>query len=172
MHSRSPWWILVHLRVSPFWLIGFWFWLDSLGIFAASSDFWIQFFHPIIFEGNRRWWSKWRIYFLVYDFSSFHPNNFRDTMSWECFIKNDGVRSSLIELQSFLHSKIEVDPIQRVLMFLPCFMHVLFKTRCSQVDRIRILVFFVHRIHRQIEYCVSVAQILSSRYQSWICDGM
>ena len=32
--------------------------------------------------------------------------NFRDTISWECFVKNDGVRSCLIELQSFLQSKV------------------------------------------------------------------
>ena len=44
----------------------------------------------------------------------FLPNNFRDTKSWECFVKNDGVRSRLIELQSFLLSKIDVDPIHRV----------------------------------------------------------
>ena len=63
--------------------------------------------------------------FFVFDFSSFHPNNFRDTIGGECFKKNDGVRSCLIELQSFLLSKVDVDPIHRVLMSLPCFMHVL-----------------------------------------------
>ena len=36
-------------------------------------------------------------------------------------MKNDCVRSSLIELQSFLHCKIDVDPIHRILMFLPWF---------------------------------------------------
>ena len=30
----------------------------------------------------------------------------------------------------------------------------------------------VHRIHRQKEYCLSVAQILTSRCQSRIDDGM
>ena len=59
-----------------------------------------------------------------------------------------------------------------VLMFLPCFVHVLCKTRCSQVDRVRILVFLIHRIHMQKEYCLLVAQNLTSRYQSWIDDGM
>ena len=34
-----------------------------------------------------------------------------------------------------------------------------------QVDCFRIFVFFVHGIHRQKEYCLSFAQILSSRYQ-------
>ena len=102
---------------------------------------------------------------------SFHPNNFQDTISWECFVKNDGVRSRLIELQSFLQSKIDVDPIYCVLMSFPCFMQVLCTTRYTQVDRIRIFVFFVHRFHRQKE-CLFVAQILSFRYQSWIDDGM
>ena len=60
----------------------------------------------------------------VYEFSSFHPNNFLNTISWECFIKNDGIRSCLIELQSFLLNKIDVDPIHSVLRFHPCFMDV------------------------------------------------
>ena len=87
-----------------------------------------------------------RMYLLVYDFSSFHPNNFRDTISWECFVKNDSVRSCFKEL-SILSS--EQAQLHRILMFLPCFVHVLCKTRCFQVDHVRILMFFVHRIHRQ-----------------------
>ena len=31
---------------------------------------------------------------------------------------------------------------------------------------------FVHGIHRQKDYCLSVVQILTSRYQSRIDDGM
>ena len=38
------------------------------------------------------------------------------------------------------------------------------KTRCIQVNVMRIFVFFMHRIHRQKEYCLSVALILTSRY--------
>ena len=41
-------------------------------------------------------------------------------------MKNDCVRSCLIELQSFLQSKIDVDPIHLVLMLLPlyaCIVH-------------------------------------------------
>ena len=79
-------------------------------------------------------------------------------------MKNDSARSSLIELQSFLQSKIDVDPKNRVLMLLPCFMHVLCMTRCIQVDRIKILMGFVHGIHKQKEYCLSVAQNLTSKY--------
>ena len=81
-------------------------------------------------------------------------------------MKNDGVRSRLIELQSFLLSKFDVDPIHRVLMFLPRFIHVLCKTQCSQVDRVKIFVFLDHKIHKQKEYFLSIAKILTSRYQS------
>ena len=69
-------------------------------------------------------------------------------------MKNDSVRSCLIELQSFLQSKIDVDLKYHVLMFLPCFMHVLGMTRFIQIDSIRILMVFVHGIHRQKEYCL------------------
>ena len=106
------------------------------------------------------------ILFRFFDFSIFHPNIFRNTISWKCFLKNDCIGSSLIECQSLLLSKVDVDPIHRILMFLPCFVHVLCKTRCFQVDRLRILVFLIQRIHRPKEYCLSVAQILTSRYQS------
>ena len=40
-------------------------------------------------------------------------------------------------------------------MFLPRCMHVLCKTRCFQVDCLRIFVLFIHRIHRQKEHCLS-----------------
>ena len=55
------------------------------------------------------------IYFLVFDFARFHYNNFRDAISCECVVKDDCVRSCLIELQSFPLSKFKVDPLHRVL---------------------------------------------------------
>ena len=99
-------------------MIWVWVWLAWLGTFCMSpnfsfwlsSNFWTQFSFPAMFEGNLWRRPRWRIYLLVYDFSNFHPNNFRDTISWECFLKNDCVRSRLIELQSFLQSKVDVDP--------------------------------------------------------------
>ena len=105
------------------------------------------------------------IHFLVYDFFRFHHSRLRDTISWECIVEDDCVRSCLIELQSFSLSKFYVDPIHRVLMFLPIFLMVSCKTRCIQVNYIRIFVFLVHRIHRREEYRLFVAaRILSSRY--------
>ena len=87
-------------------------------------------------------------------------------------MKKKNVGSCLIELQSFLQSKIDVDPIYSVLTFLSGFMHVLCMTQCFQVNRIRILMVFVRGIHKQKEHCLPVAQILTSTYQSRTDDGM
>ena len=152
---RSPGWTVAHPRVSPFLIIGFLIWVGFVGVFAASSDFWIQFFHPIIFKGNLWRRPRWQIYFLVYDFSRFHHNNFRDTISWECVIKDDCVRSCLIELQSFPLSKLYIDPIHRVLVSFPRFLLVPCKTWFGQVKLVRIFVFLVHGIHSRKEHCLS-----------------
>ena len=55
------------------------------------------------------------ILFFVKDFSSFQSNNFGNTISWNCFLKDDCIRSNLIECQSFPQSKIDVDPTYCVL---------------------------------------------------------
>ena len=113
-------------------MIWVWVWLAWLGtfclspnfIFWLSSNFWTQIFHPVMFQGNLWRRPRWRKNLLVFDFSGFHPNNFRDTISWECFVKIDSVRSSLIGIQSFLPSKVDVDPIHRIFgvssMFCAC----------------------------------------------------
>ena len=150
-------------QVSPFYHDLGLIWLAWLGFFFACratspSDCraisepksFIQSCAKEIFGGG---WSDAKT-FSYYDFSSFHPNNFRDPRSWECSVKNEIVQSCLLELQSFLQNKVDVDPTHRILMFLPSTMHVLCKTRCFQVDRVRILMFFVKRIHKQKEYCV------------------
>ena len=112
------------------------------------------------------------MYFSVYDFSSFHPNNFWNTIRWKCFLKDDSIRSSLIEFQSFFSSKIDVDPIYCVLMTLPCVVQVLCMTWYIQINHLRIFVTFVHRITRQEEHCLSLARILTSRYYSRVDDRM
>ena len=104
--------------------------------------FWTQFSFPFVFQGDLWWRPRWHVYFFVHDFSRFHPNNFRNTISWKCFLKDDSIRSSLIEFQSFLNGKIDVDPTYCVLMSFSCFMHVLCTTRYTQVDYIRTLVIF------------------------------
>ena len=129
-------------------------------------------FFPFVFQRNL--WKKAEVTQKLprKGLLQFHPNSFRNTISWECIVKDDAVRSRLIELQFFLLSKFDVDPIHHVVMFLPCFVHVLCKTWCTQVDRIKIPLILVHGMHKQKEYYLSVPQILTSRYQSWICDGL
>ena len=74
--------------------------------------------------------------------------------------------------QSFSLSKLFLDPVHRILVHFPLLL-VRCKTWCVQVNLIRIFVFLVHRIHNRKEYCLSfLAQNLSSRCQSWICDGV
>ena len=91
----------------------------------------------------------------------FQSNNFWNAISWKCFIKDDCIRSCLIEIQSFLNRKIDVDPIYRVLMSFPCIVQVLCMTWYIQVNLVR-----------QEEYCLSLARILTSRYQSRVDDRM
>ena len=72
-------------------------WLGWSVVFCLWSNFWTQFLHPIMSQGNLRRMSRWFIFFFVYDFSSFHPNSFRGTTGWECSVKDYGVRSRLME---------------------------------------------------------------------------
>ena len=161
-----------HIRVSPYLIIGIGFWFDSLDVFAASSDFWIQFIHPIIFERNRWRWSRWHKNFLEYDSFRFHHNHFRDTISWECIAKDDCVTSCLIELQSFPLSKLFIDPVHRILMPFQLLL-ARCKTWFGQIKLYWILMILMHGIHGCKKYRLSFpARSWSSRYQSWICDGV
>ena len=69
----------------------------------------------------------------------------------------DCITSCLIELQSFTLSKLCIDPIHRVLVSFPLFLHD--AGRFGQVKLARIFVFFVHGIHSRKEYCLSLLEI-------------
>ena len=170
---RFPGWTVVHPRVSPFLIIGF---LVLVGFVGCPCCF--QLLLSPILSSNYLWRKSLEAevthIFLVCDFSRFHHNNFRDTISWECIVKDDCITSCLIEFESFTLSKLQVDPIHRVLVFFFSF------SACTMQDvvwsnqvLVRIFVFLVHGIHSREDYCLSfLAWILSSRYQSWICDGV
>ena len=115
------------LTVLTIGIFGLWFGL--LGVFTTSSNFWTQFFHPIVLKGNLRRRSRWRIYFLVYDFSRSHHDSLRDTIGWKRVVKDDCVRSCLIELKSFLLSKFDVDPT-------PCFDVSSTLSACAKQDAV------------------------------------
>ena len=87
-------------------------------------------------------------------------------MGWKCSLKNKCIRSCLMECESFFDSKININPEYRVLVPLPCTMHVSRSTWYREVNMFRIFMVFVSWINKQEEHCLSSAQILTSKYQS------
>ena len=83
------------------------------------------------------------MHFLLYDFFRFHLNDFRDTISWECTVEDDCVRSCLIELQSFPLSKLKIDTVHRALVPFPLLL-VQCKTWFGQVKLLWILVIHIY----------------------------
>ena len=154
--SRFPLWTLVHLRVSPYLIIGFWVLVGFVGYLCC-----VQRHQNQNHTSNylcRKFWVGGRgdtYTFWVYDFFRFHHNYFRDTISWECIVKYDCVRSCLIELQSFPLSKLYIDPIHRVLVPSPLLL-VQCKTWFGQTKLLRILVILIHGFHGCTEYRLSV----------------
>ena len=51
------------------------------------------------------------MHFLVFDSSRSHHDSLRDTISWESVVKDDRIRSCLIELKSYLFRKFDVSSI-------------------------------------------------------------
>ena len=106
-------------------------------------------------------------YCLSYNFSPFlNLSAFTNTICWKCSLKDNCVRSCLIEVQSFSDSKINIDPKYRILMSLPCILQVSCETWYRVVDILWIFVVFFSWINKQEEHRLSSAQILTSRYQS------
>ena len=75
-------------------------------------------------------------------------------MSWECILEDDGVRSCLIEVQSFPLSKLYFDPVHRILVPFPLLL-VRCKTWFGQIKLLRIYVSLMHGIHGCKEYRLS-----------------
>ena len=155
--SKRTWWLLTHGSLRS-WKLGFWFWLDLLGVSTISSNFWIQFFHPIIFKGNLWRRSRWRL--------SRYIKLGVCRKGWLRYIFFD--RTSILSVEQNVYRP----NIYRILVPFPLLL-VRCKTWFGQVKLLRIFVIFIYGIHGCKEYCLSLlAQNLSFRYQSWICDGV
>ena len=126
----------------------------------------------IVFQRDLWWWSTRQISFFMQHFSSCQSFNFSNTMSWKCSLKNNYIRSCLIEPQSFFDSKINIDAKHRVLMPFPCTVQVSRETWYREVNIFRVFVTFISWINRQEEHRLSSAQILTSRYQSIVDNRM
>ena len=120
----------------------------------------------IVFQRDLRWWTRRQILPFIQFLSIFQSFSSYNTIGWKCSLKNNCVRSCLIEHQSFADSKINIDPKYRILMSLPCILQVSCETWYSVVDILWIFVIFFSWINRQEEHRLSSAQILTSRYQS------
>ena len=79
-------------------------------------------------------------------------------------MEDDGVRSCLIELQSFPLSELYIDPVHRILVPFQLLL-VRCKTWFGQIKLLWIFVIPMHGIHGCREYRLSFpARILSRRY--------
>ena len=103
---------------------------------------------------------------FIQNFSSLQSHNFWNTISWKCSLKDNCIRSCLIECQSLFNRKVNIKPKYRVLVPLPCTVHVFRSTWYREVNIFRIFMICVSWINGQEEYCLSSSQILTSRYQS------
>ena len=74
---------------------------------------WIISFCPIaiVFQRDLRWWTKRQILSFIQFLSISQSFNSYNAICWKCSLKNNCVRSCLIEPQSFFDdSKINIDP--------------------------------------------------------------
>ena len=60
------------------------------------------------------WWSRRHVWFLIQNFSSLQSHNFWNTISWKWSLKDNCIRSSLIECQSLSNRKINQSNIPRL----------------------------------------------------------
>ena len=118
---REGWWRLV---------FGWVCWESSVPLATSEPNSRIQLSLKEIFGGDRG--DSYTFSYMISPVSI--RTAFRDTIGWECVVKDDGVRSRLIELKYFPLSKFYIDPVNRVLMSSPLFLLVPCKTWYFQVD--------------------------------------
>ena len=74
----------------------------------------------IVPQRDLRWWTRRQILPFIQFFSAFQSFSSHNAICWKCSLKEDCVRSCLIELQSFFdNSKININPEYRILMPFP-----------------------------------------------------
>ena len=100
--SRFPLWTLAHLRISPFFIIGFLVLVGFVGYLCCFQRLLNPIHSSNYLSSRSSVWSRWHIYYLAYDFFKIHHNFFRDTISWECIVKDDCVTSCFIRIFVFL----------------------------------------------------------------------
>ena len=97
----------------------------------------------IVPRRDLRWWTRRQILPSIQWFSAFQSVSSHNATWWKYPLKDDCVRSCLIELQSFFDdSKININPEYRILMPFPSVSHVSGMTRHRVLNIFWISVFF------------------------------
>ena len=101
-------------------------WLGWLVAFCLSSNLWTHFLHPIISQGKSSEAVEVIHILLCIWFSPVsHPDSFRDTISWECIVNNDGVSIAFWwNFNPFFWASLMSTQYTVFWCFLPCCMHV------------------------------------------------
>ena len=165
--SRFPLWTLAHLRVSPFLKIGFFVWFVG---FVGSLCCFQRLLNLILSSNylcrNLRWWSRWHIYFwfifLLISSQLFSRYNKLGVyrQGWLRYILFD--RTSILFVEQAVYRPNTPYP-------------GVFSTSsaCTMQDVVWSIKLLLIPVILIKEYSLSFrAWIWSSRYQSWICDGM
>ena len=137
--SRFPLWTLAPIRVSPYLIIGFWVLVGFVGYLCCfqrhqnpnhtSNCLCGKFFGGGRDDTNTFW------YMIS---SAVITTTFEITISWECIVEDDCVRSCLIELESFPLNKLFIDPcLHHILVSFPLLLAQC-KTWFGQIKLLRI----------------------------------
>ena len=104
----------------------------------------------IVPQRDLRWWTRRQILPFIQFLSISQSFSSYNAIGWKCSLKNNCVRSCLIEPQSFFDdSKINIDPKYRILMPFPSVLHISGMTRNRVVNILWISVVFVSWIDKQ-----------------------
>ena len=120
----------------------------------------------IVPQRDLRWWTRRQVLPFIQFLSIFQSFSSHNAICWKCRLKNNCVRSCLIELQSFFDdSKINIDPKYRILMPFPGVLQVSCMTRYRVVNILWIFAISAARTNRQEEHRLPSAQFLTTKYQ-------
>ena len=83
----------------------------------------------IVLQRDLRWWTRRQVLFFMEFLSISQSFSFHNAICWKCSLKDNCVRSCLIELQSFSDPKINIDPKYRIYW---CLFHAFCKYRARR----------------------------------------
>ena len=144
--------------------------LDSrASLLEVSIRLFVQAIFSVIFGGER---GELVVHVIVQYFSSPPKCHSFFATRRKSVVENDRVRPGLVELQSLSLSALQIDPIHRVLMYLPLL--PISSNSCLCQVKLRLPVFpYVQGIYCCKEHCLPPFLCVSSICdQTWSCEGV